>query len=500
VTIGHLDLRGRAERLWPWGWAWLLAGVGVALRTAQYLSNRSLSLDEASLALNVLRRDWAGLLLPLEYDQGAPIGFLVLERLVVETLGRSEPAMRLIPFLAGIASVFLFLAVARRVLEPAAAVLGMGLFAVADPLVFFASDLKQYSSDVAVALALTLLGLLVLAGGLSASRALGLGLAGAAALWLSHPALFVLGGLAAVLAWSVRHDRERLMLLAGSGAIWGVSFAILYLVSLRELAGDTALLGYWRGSFMPFPPSSVADLRWFLGLARLFDFPVGLTFVGLAVLCCGAGVVHLWRTGRVPIVTLLAGPGVLTLLASGLHTYPFEGRLLLFLVPAVLLLVAGGTVALGRATGSPAVGWVLIALLLTGPLLRAADHLLDPRTVDEIRPVVAYLDQHRSPDQPVYVFWAAYNAYQYYAPRYGLDPTEVILGSFPTGEITTYLDDLRSLCGLDEVWLLFSHVATLDGVDEEAFFLAQLEVMGEQQDAFRAEGAATYLYDLEPCR
>jgi hypothetical protein len=492
-------LRGWAQRLWPWGWAWLLAGIGVGLRTAQYLFNRSLSLDEASLALNLLRRDFAGLLAPLDHAQGAPVGFLLVERLAVETLGWSEPALRLVPFLAGVASVVLFLAVARRVLEPAAAVLAMGLLAVADPLIFFASDLKQYSSDVAVALALTLLGLLVLARGLSASRGLGLGLAGAAALWLSHPALFVLGGLAAVLAWSVRHDRERLMLLAGSWAIWGVSFAVIYLVSLRELAGDAALLGYWRGSFMPFPPSSVADLRWFLGLARVFDFPVGLTFVGLAVLCCGAGVVHLWRTGRALILLLLAVPALLALLSSGLGAYPFEGRLLLFLVPAVLLLVAGGTVALGRATGSSPVGWVLIALLVTGPLLRAADHLLNPRTVDEIRPVVAYLDQHRSPDQPVYVFWAAYNAYQYYAPRYSLDPTEVILGSFPAGEIDTYLDDLRSLCGLDEIWLLFSHVATLEGVDEEAFFLAQLEVMGEQQDAFRAEGAAAYLYDLEPC-
>ncbi|MGH9168175.1 MAG: hypothetical protein ACRD02_10155 [Acidimicrobiia bacterium] len=500
MTIGDLDLRGRAQRLWPWGWAWLLAGIGVALRTAQYFSNRSLSLDEASLALNVLRRDFAGLLLPLEYEQGAPIGFLVLERLVVETLGRSEPALRLIPFLAGIASVVLFLAVARRVLEPAAAVLAMGLFAVADPLIFFASDLKQYSSDVAVALALTLLGLLVLAGGLSAGKSLGLGLAGAAALWLSHPALFVLGGLAAALAWSLRHERDRLVLLAGCGVLWGASFLILYLVSLRELAADRALLGYWSGSFMPFPPGSVAELGWFLGLAGVFDFPVGLPFVPLAALCWAAGVVHLWRTGRAPILTLLAGSGLLALLASGLRTYPFEGRLLLFLVPAVLLLVAGGTLALGKATGSPAVGWVLVALLATGPLLRAADHLLDPRTVDEIRPVMSYLDQHRSPDQPVYVFWAAYNAYQYYAPRYGLDPAEVILGSFPAGELTTYLEDLRSLCGLDEVWLLFSHVATLEGVDEEAFFLAQLEVLGEQQDAFRAEGAATYLYDLGPCR
>ena len=52
-------------------------------------------------------RSFAGLLRPLDDDQGAPVGFLVLERLVVRLLGPTELALRLVPFLASIATLVL---------------------------------------------------------------------------------------------------------------------------------------------------------------------------------------------------------------------------------------------------------------------------------------------------------------------------------------------------------------------------------------------------------
>ena len=55
-----------------------------------------------------------------------------------------------------------------------------------------------------------------------------------------------------------------------------------------------------------------------------------------------------WRGG----LYLLVAPLLFTLFASGLHQYPFHGRLLLFLVPTVHLLVAEGVVALSRPGGT----------------------------------------------------------------------------------------------------------------------------------------------------
>ncbi|MCX7754677.1 MAG: hypothetical protein N2117_05455, partial [Anaerolineales bacterium] len=84
--------------------AWGLIGLGLVLRLRQYLINRSLWLDEAMLALNILHKDVWGLLGRLDYEQGAPVGFLLLEKLVVTLLGDGERALRLLPFLAGCAS------------------------------------------------------------------------------------------------------------------------------------------------------------------------------------------------------------------------------------------------------------------------------------------------------------------------------------------------------------------------------------------------------------
>ncbi len=54
---------------------WTIIYFGILVRVVQYLSNRSLWNDEAALALNIVNRSYLELLQPLDYDQGAPIGF-----------------------------------------------------------------------------------------------------------------------------------------------------------------------------------------------------------------------------------------------------------------------------------------------------------------------------------------------------------------------------------------------------------------------------------------
>ena len=69
-----------------------LAGVGI--RVVEFLRCRSLWLDEASVSLDIVNRSYWGLLQPLDYDQGAPIGFLWAARFLVKLFGSSELALR----------------------------------------------------------------------------------------------------------------------------------------------------------------------------------------------------------------------------------------------------------------------------------------------------------------------------------------------------------------------------------------------------------------------
>ena len=63
---------------------WTVAFIGAGLRAWQYAAGTSLWLDELAVAQNVVSRPIGELLLrPLVWDQVAPTGFLLAEKLAV---------------------------------------------------------------------------------------------------------------------------------------------------------------------------------------------------------------------------------------------------------------------------------------------------------------------------------------------------------------------------------------------------------------------------------
>ena len=82
--------------------------AGIVLSTVQYIYNRSLWLDEARLALNIITKNSLELLAPLEYKQVAPILFLQLEKVFSLLIPNSEYGLRLVPLLFFWFSLYLF--------------------------------------------------------------------------------------------------------------------------------------------------------------------------------------------------------------------------------------------------------------------------------------------------------------------------------------------------------------------------------------------------------
>ena len=360
--------------------AWGLVAVGVVLRLVRYAANRNLWVDEILLVRSALDHPIGDLLRPLDYDQGAPVAFLALVHAAADLLGRHEYVLRLVPLLAGCASLFLFRQVALRVLVPRAVLLALALFAVVEPLVYYAAELKQYSSDVTVALAVLLAALRAADGGLRVAPLITLALVGAITVWLSHPAVFVLAGVGvALLADALRAgDRRGAVLLAGVGAAWAVSFAVDYELLLRPLVGSDYLQHYWQDAFMPARPLAAA--RWQVGaLLGSLRYPVGIPLPAVAALAATLGAVDLAR--RQPrVVAFLLLPVALGMVSSAFHQFPFGGRVILFITPAFVLLIAAGIESLlavplarVRLTGA------LLALLVIGPpVVAGARAALDP--------------------------------------------------------------------------------------------------------------------------
>lgn len=502
----NFSFRISAERL-----SWIIIGFGIILRTGQYLFNRSLWIDEATLALNIVNRSLAGLLLPLDDNQAAPLGFLVIERLAILSFGNNEYALRLFPFACGIASLILFYAVARRCLDRWAAAIALALFAVADNLIYYASEVKQYSSDVAIAIVILLVALKLYSRRLNTKLVLLASAIGSLVVWISHPSVFVLAGAGTCLAlFALREkDWKRALTLALIGSSWALSFAASYFVSLGDLSSNEALEGSWqrRGTFMPFPPRSLSDLAWFpVTFIKLFYDPLYSPLPLLAALVFIFGCVSAWRK-RDARLLLIISPVFFALAASALHKYPFGRRLLLFAVPSLLIFIAEGAryVMTRRPPYYRALGLAVIALLLLEPLARAGWNLIHPRTREEVRQVIAYMKTREQPEDSVYLYYGSTPAFRYYATRFGYDEGDYIAGTrareeWSDGTNQAYIDDLNKLRGRERVWVIFSHVFTLKNVSEEDYIVSYLDGIGTRLDSFAKPGAAVYLYDLRDKR
>jgi uncharacterized membrane protein len=477
--------------------------LGVALRLRSYLANRSLWYDESFLALNIIDRDFAGLARPLDHNQAAPLGFLWAERLFVNLFGSSEYALRAVPLLAAICALVVFWWLVSMSLPAAGTVLAIAMFSISEPLIRYAVEVKQYSLDVAIAAILWAtftkmksrldhddLGAWALAT-----------LLGAATIWVSHPAIFVLGGISIHWLWLRlrRHTWNELLMPASCSFIWVGSFIALYVVSLRFVPAPLQAAWSHGHANAPLVPLAAQDLDRFVDVVwTLSVIPLGHHVVQLVTLGAVVGVVALWRHGHAQL-WWFAGTLALVWLASSLGKYPVALRLWLFFAPAIILLVAAGVDEVWRHTRRtfPVLAPIVACLILAYPIFTAANAALWPRGHEEIRPLLQKLREHYRDGDCVYLYSRASRAAAlYYAKRGMVIPGTVVVG-MESADRYQGEADVQTLQGRGRVWVLFSHVRQRpDGLDDEKLFVHLLDRVGVRLGVTRQTGASLYLYDL----
>jgi len=270
----------------------LICAFGILVRSVQYLSNRSIWLDEARLLLNIVERSYFDLLRPLDHNQAAPPGFLLVERFNLELFGNNEYALRLFPFICGILSIFVFYQLAKQLLPKSTFLIALVLFNCMPRLIYFSSEAKQYSSDLFVALLLTWLLYQWRDRVLNLKQQILLGLAGVVAIGFSHPAVFTLGGTEAALFLMTGKQRwQRLKNRTPAYVMWLAAFAALYFLMVQStLEANEELVDSWGRRY----PTSIFDINWlinnvatkycgyfysFLGSSTLIDILVTLVFL-----------------------------------------------------------------------------------------------------------------------------------------------------------------------------------------------------------------------------
>ncbi|MCG8467854.1 MAG: glycosyltransferase family 39 protein [Gemmatimonadetes bacterium] len=494
------------RRLVPW-----LIGVGVVARAISLLGNRSLWLDESMIALNIQRRSFLELVGTLDFNQVAPLGFLWLEKLAVLALGVDELALRLWPYVAGVATLFFVDTVAKRLLTAPGRLFCVGLTAVSGSLIYYASEVKQYAFDVAIAALLLMVGLAFAEPDRAGRRWLVPTIVGVVAVWFSHPVIFVLPGVLLYLRLAPGERSPRLGPLAVAALSWGASFVAAFFLTARGASQNPVMARFWSEGFMPLP-TDATSLRWYVDAAsgwirNTIDFAEtdsGLhgVAIGIGFALAAVGTARLVARDR-RVLALVATPIACALLASALRLYPFEGRLILFLVPSTVLLMGYGLEALvgrrDRRTIAPGALGVASAAMVVFAAAWVSLAWCRAPVREELRPVLEQVSASLAPGDVVYLHSGAQHAALFYEQTCEpcrFDGAPAVRGGFPLEGEPAIRDEVARLPAASRLWTIFAHEWWGYGDIERDRLVARLTELAGPPDSVTAPGAEAYRFDF----
>lgn len=477
--------------------AMLVVSVGLLVlgglaRVWHYVLNYSLNHDDAALALNILWRSPWELRQPLEFDQLAPWGFLLGERLVTQAAGPDEWSLRLLPFLCSLLSVPAFWLLAHRVLPRLEATLASGFFSVSQSLVLATAGVKQYSTEILVTILLFLACERLLADRQAAGDVVRAGLSGALALWVSFSSVFVLAAVGVALAFGAR-DLRALRKHLPVFALWAGSALLWYFAFVEPQLRETRLYGMWEHEFPPENP--LLWMGWLnLALQSLGMVSASVRLAPLAAIAVAVSVLLALR-GRRPEGLALAATILITLMASVLRRYPFVGRFLLFLAPVALLLCFG---EIGRylREGSNKILRSVALAVTTLALAYAVASLVKNTFVneppfDDPRGVFTDIRREAAPDETVYASDAAWPSLLYYRDSVGLGSTDVVRIAHSSGSESTIAPNTSKL------WVVYFW-PTESGIDRR--FIQASGRHGTPIRSLTRKLHTATLWDLQPAR
>ncbi len=489
------------------GERWLLlvmivaAVVGVGLRIRMHLENRSLWLDPAMLALNVIDKSALELMGRLDWNQAAPPAYLLLAKAVGSAFNYSELALSFPSLIFGTGAFLLFIRLAIAVLGPARAPLAYIPMATCSTAIFYCSEFRPQSADLFFAVAVLLAGNSVVARRWAPSALVGFAALGIVSLWFSYAVLFVVAGVGGVLvALAMVSNQEsagRRMVLVFTVVM--VHFVLFYVLHIRPSVGPD-LHAANTAAFAPVVNIGHGKWWWWILAARgYFEFPLGFWGVYVvAMLGLGVGVVHGLRARDTAAAAAMAGaPIVLLLIASSLGKYPIttglhevRSRFVVFTIASALLFMAIGISRICEwMRYRKAVSVPLVALLLMPTLYGG---FMGPRfRGQELRPLIGFLQERLKPGDTVYVFHSSVPAFLYYTRD---RPIAAVLGRPPRSGASDLPEQLLSLRGNRRLWVVASH--TYNG--ERRVIRSTLGGMGRLRITRRAPGAVLYRYALDP--
>jgi hypothetical protein len=325
--------------------------AGITVRVVQWAVSVPIYGDQAALGVDLQSSSYSALAGPLKYNQVAPVGFLWIERAVLNYLGPSERMMRLPSTLAGIAALPMVYLLCRRFADKSTAILAAAILSASTFCIRHSVEIKPYGIDFLCAAMLYFL-----AAGFIQQRQIrwlaALVAVAPVALLISYPSMIVVISIALTLAicWRSLDFRGRVYTVA----LCSLSLHV-YLLILRPVMRAQAsacgpfMRGFWRDHFPPANPLKL--IAWLMAMhtGSLFVYPIegDTPWCAPGLLFFLFGIVAWMRGARRPLVLLVLLPFAINLATAALRLYPYgEARLSQHLAPLIIVFTAMGTLAL----------------------------------------------------------------------------------------------------------------------------------------------------------
>ena len=300
---------------------------GIALRILFFSYGRPLWNDECALALNIINR--LNFFTLLDYNQAAPALFMYASKFFYGIFTNKDLALRIIPLISSILSIFLFYALSVKILVKKISIYtALFLFAFCYPLCYYAQEFKQYSTDVFSFLIIVLS--YFYTDKISSFTYKGKILCGiiySLLLWLSFSSIFALAALFFTLLILKPKILKSLCIPAG------ITFFNLILAAILNfyITTNSYLHEYWADAFIDqgfikFLSLNIENIKY------IFNSGIPLFFTLISL------VYMIFKKEDLLKNTLILSPLFLTLLLSYFRIYPYSTRCILFLIPVFILL------------------------------------------------------------------------------------------------------------------------------------------------------------------
>lgn len=408
---------------------YIIIALGIILRIAVYLQNRSLIIDEANIARNLFERGFMQLTQPLQYEQYAPPLFLWIEELLTILAGFSEYTLRFYPLMSGIAVLLLLYRVLKEYADNNAIWYALILLATGPIYLRYSTEIKQYMPDAMIALALILFALrrniLIMP---PLRFALFWVITGSVAIWLSMPSVFMLASIGLYYCYILGRAKawNKITPLVIAGAVWAAQFAYYYFTVLQDQATSGYLQNFHKEYFLHLLPTTGGAFmhNWEIVVMKVLGNAAGHWALSIIfhLACIIAGLAYLLRRHTAKAILIIV-PVLLMLFAAALQRYSLIPRLTIFAMPLLLVLIASGLSRLFLMSKKwLSAAYVVLAFICINNFNAIGDVANSTMRYEEMKQSLAFLKKENINAGSLYVHHLAQPAFTYYTqihPQHG---------------------------------------------------------------------------------